>query len=77
MNIISVSVEEGAMVDKKPCCEPCLCLLSSGVCLNKANPYLNSALDSVMGARSILESLIMYSCSKSLAHPSRWIAGIC
>ena len=51
MNIISVSVEQGAMVDKKACCEPCLCLLSSRVCLNKANPYLSSALDSVDGGK--------------------------
>ena len=38
---------------------------------------LNSALNSIDRKRDdFLESLIMYSCSKCLAHPSRWIAGL-
>ena len=79
MNIISVRVKQGYMVDRKPCREPCLCRqLGSEFVWIKLTYDLNSALDSTDGGQDpFLESLIMYSCSKSQAHPSfRWISWI-
>ena len=37
MLIITVRVEKGNMLDRKPWREPCLCLLRVWVCLNKAS----------------------------------------
>ena len=53
----------------------CVYLGRVWVCLNKANLWSEITIRfNWWRTRSFLESLIMYSCSKRLAHPFRWIS---
>ena len=77
LNISSVRGEKGNMMERKPCWKLCLCLLRVWICLNKANLWFEFSIRcNWYGTRSFLGRLILYSCTKCLAHPSRWIVGL-